>query len=261
MSQLWQMLARNYARFDTPLRPNAETLTAIRGVLAVDDPLVVVLGGTPIFGDLARRVWFIDVSADALSLASATSQQRTIQKNWLDAADECAAADLIVGDGSINAVESAAAAAQLLRMLAATRKPGAALALRIFVKHELPPEVFRQRLTSAFDRKQFSEVRFLVYGAVAGADGQTSAAEVDRYIANLRTHLPLESAVLEAYEAAYFSWRGVSAPTAAAVTTKMFFPSRSQMDAMFAAAGLRMSTISAGTFPLAEFTPIYVNVI
>ena len=259
MAQLWSMLARNYARFDTPLRPNAETLAAVRALLSGADPLVVVLGGTPIFGELAQRVWFVDVAAEALGLVTATPQQRTIQKNWLEAADEFAQADLIVGDASINAVESPAVAAQLLQLLATSRKRGAALALRVFVKHELPDDQFRERLTSAFDRKQFSEVRFLVYGSVAGVDGQTSVADVDRYIADLQTHLPLNRDVLDAYRAAYFEWRGVSPTAAQTMTTKMFFPPRALVEEMFAAAGLRVSTISAGSFPLAQFTPIYVT--
>lgn len=258
MAELWSMLAQNYARFDTPLRPNVETLVAVRGLLAIEDPLVVVLGGTPIFAELARRVWFVDVAAEALGLVSAMPHQRTIQKNWLEAADEFSQADLIVGDASLNAVESPAVAAQLLQLLATSLKRGATLALRLFVKHELPDALYRARLTSAFDRKQFSEVRFLVYGTVSGTDGQTSVADVDRYIADLQVHLPVSRDVLAEYQAAYFAWRGVSPTSASTITTRMFFPSRTQIEAMFAEVGLRVSTVSAGTFPLAEFTPIYV---
>jgi len=258
MAELWSMLAQNYARFDTPLRPNAETLAAIRGLLAIDDPLVVVLGGTPIFAELARRVWFVDLADEALRLVTPTRQHRMIQKNWLAAADEFAQADLIVGDASINAVESPAVAAQLLRLLATALKPGATLALRLFVQHEMPADVFQGCLTDAFDRKQFSEVRFLVYGVVADVHGQTSVAEVDRYIADLQAHLRVKRDVLDAYQAAYFAWRGVSATAVPTITTKMFFPSRTQIEAMFATAGLRLSAVSAGTFPLAQFTPVYV---
>ena len=257
MSQAWRVLAQNYAKFDTPLRPNTETLEAVRGLLTGEDPLVVVLGGTPIFAELARRVWFVDVAGEALNLVAPTTQQLTIRKNWLDAADEFARADLIVGDASINAVDSTEAAERLLRLLATTLRPGATLALRVFVKHELPADVLRDRLTSAFARGRFSEVRLLVYGVVAGADGLTPVAEVDRYIANLGAHLGLDRDTSGTYRAAYFAWRGMSVETATAITTKAFFPSRTQIETMFAAAGLRVSTVPAGTFPLAECTPIY----
>jgi hypothetical protein len=261
MSQLWSIVAQNYARYGTPLRPNAETLEALAALAGNSDPLVVVLGGTPLFGELAQRVWFVDLSADALDMVPATPLHRTIRKNWIEAAEEYAQADLVVGDGSVNAVDSPEMAERLLRLLATSMKPGATLAMRVFVKHELPPDAFRESLTSALDRKQFSEVRFLVYGFVATADGRASAADVDSYIDDLECHLQVDRSICDAYKAAYFEWRGMPAGGTVTVNTKTYFPSRARIEAQFAAAGLGYSIVGAGTFPLAEFTPIYVATI
>jgi len=93
---------------------------------------------------------------------------------------------------------------------------------------------------------------------VAGADGVTSVAAVDRYIDNLETHLGIDRNVSDSYKAAHFAWRGVSASAAASISTKMFFPSRTQIEVLLATAGLSTSIISAGHFPLAQFTPIYL---
>jgi hypothetical protein len=258
MSEHWRTLAQNYARFDTPLRPSVETLAALKALLPTTDPLVVVLGGTPLFGGLARRVWFVDVAQDALQLAQPTAAQRTIQKNWLTAADEFSQADLVVGDAAINALDSPAAAAQLLRVLAENLKPGATLAMRVFVKHALPADDFRRRLAAAFEAKRYSEIRFLIYGVVAGADGVAAVADIDRFIADLGMHLPLERSVCERYQSEHSEWRGMSPAAAGAVGTKAFIPSRAQIEELFGAAGLRPSTIGAGPFRLAEFTPLYV---
>ena len=258
-SEAWRVLARNYARYDTPLRPNDATLTAIKSLIPTGDPLVVVLGATPIFGKLASRLWFVDAADEALQLVAHAAQQRTVHKNWLTAADEFAQADSVVGDGAINALKSPAVAEQLLRVLAAHRKPGSTLIQRVFLRHELSPDTFREHLTEAFAARQFSAVRFLVYGVVADASGLTAIADIDRYIGELETHLRVARDVADAYKAAYFEWRGMSPAEAATITTQAFYPSRRQIEAQLAAAGLRVSIVSAGQFPLAEFTPLYVS--
>jgi len=259
MSEHWRLLARNYEKYSTPLRPNDETLAAMRNLVGGDDPLAVVLGATPLFAGLARRVWFVDVADDALELVQPAPDRRTIRKDWVDAADEFAQADLIAGDAALNALHSPAAAADVLRVLAATMRRGAALALRVFVQHDLPPDEFRARLTSAFERKAFSEVRLLVYGVIASTDGTARIADVDRFIAELGRNVPdIDRRTAATFARSHFEWRGISAERALAVATTMFVPKRSHVEAMLAAAGLRVRTISPGTFPLAEFTPLYV---
>jgi len=256
--QAWQILAQNYARFDTPLIPKDNTLKAISSLITHGDPLVVVLGSTPIFAELARRVWFIDISDEALRLVSDAPQRRIIQKNWLDAVDELVEADIIVGDGSINAVGSVEIAAQMLKLFAEHLKPGATLAQRVFIKHDLPEDIFTEQLTLAFTSEHYSEVRFLVYGAIAGSDGITPIAEVDNYISNIESHLHVNRNTSDAFKQKYFDWRGITPGAASKISERMFFPSRQQIDAMFKAAGLHATITSAGSFQLAQFTPIYV---
>jgi hypothetical protein len=258
MSQAWQLLARNYARFDTPLRPNEEILVALKNLQTAPDPLVVVLGGTPLFAGLGRRVWFVDMAQDALRLPQVADKHRLIHKNWLDASDELAQADLIVGDASINALDSRNSVMALLRLLAQSLRPGATLALRVFVQHGLPETAFQQRLAQAFAGRRYSEVRFLVYGVVASSNGETAVNAIDHYVDTLEAHLATDQKSIASYKEGYFEWRGISASAAAAIDTRAFIPLQSDMEALFSAASLRCSTVSAGTFPLAEFTPIYV---
>lgn len=259
MPDAWSLMARNYARYDTPLRPNQETLEAIRGLTSLKDPLVVVLGGTPIFTGLARRVWFIDVARPALRLVPEAPQRRLIQKDWLAASAEIKQADLIVGDGSLNSLESPEAAAELLQLLAESRKPGSTLALRVYLRHRLSAPALGRRLAQAFDGNRFSEARFLVYGSIADATGAVFVADIDSYIGRLEEHLPADRSRCEAYKAAYFEWRGLTAEAAAGLTARAFIPSRPQIEDMLASAGLGLRPISAGRFPLAEWTPIYTG--
>lgn len=259
MTEHWRLLARNYEKYSTPLRPNDATLAAIRSLSRGDDPLCVVLGATPLFAGLGRRVWFVDVADDALRLVEPASERRTIRKDWVDASAEFAHADLIAGDAALNAVATPAVAADVVRVLAAAVRPGVPIALRVFVQHELPAAEFRRRLTSAFERKAFSEVRLLVYGVVAGADGTARIADADQFIAALDRHLPeLDRGTAAAFVESHFEWRGISVEQALAVRTTMFVPKRAHIEAMFAGVDLRIRAISPGTFPLAEFTPLYV---
>ncbi len=258
MPEAWETLARNYARFDTPLRPNAETLAAIRSVMPRQDIQIAVLGSTPLFAELSERVCFIDASASALQLVPPAAQRCFIHKNWLEADDELRQAELIVGDGSLNALDSQQAAAQLLRLLARARKPGAMLVQRIFIQHELPATALHEQLTAALAGERYSEARFLVYGAVAGADGVTPIAAVDNYLAELDSKLPLERERAAAYRDSYFAWRGMTPAEAAGIDARAFIPTRRQLEDMFQAAGLRAKAVSAGNFALAQYTPLFV---
>jgi hypothetical protein len=259
MTEHWRLLARNYQKYSPPLRPNDETLTAIHNLVDANDPLSVVLGATPLFAGLGRRVWFVDVADDALRLVEPAREHRRIRKDWIDAAEEFEQADLIAGDAALNAVSSPAVAVDVLAALAAAVRPRVPIALRVFVQHELPPAEFRALLTSAFERKAFSEVRLLVYGIVAGADGTARIADADRFIAELTRHLPeLDRGTATTFAGSHFEWRGISVEQALAVRTTMLVPKRARVEALFADAGLRVRTISPGTFPLAEFTPLYV---
>lgn len=258
MSQAWQVVMQNYARYDTPLRPNEETLAALRRLHTAPDPLVVVLGGTPLFAGLGRRIWFVDKAQDALRLPQAADEHRLIHKNWLDASDELAQADLIVGDGSINSLDSRNSVATLLRLLAQSLRPGATLALRVFIQHGLPAPVFQKRLAQAFAARRYSEVRFLIYGVVAGSNGETAMSAIDHYVDTLEAHLPADRETIASYKEDHFKWRGLSASAAAVIDTRAFIPLQSDMEALLSAASLRCSIVSAGKFPLAQFTPIYV---
>ncbi len=258
MQEAWQVLARNYARFDTPLRPNRETLAALRRLIDGHDPLVAVLGATPLFSELAERVWFIDASADALRLVDSSDGQRLVHKDWTNASAELAQADFIVGDGSINAVSGPEAAANLMRALHTALQPDATLAMRVFLQHALPRDTVLERLRTAFAHKRFSEVRFLVYGLIAGHDGLTAIADIDRFITDLPKHIEADARTAARYMSDYFEWRGMSPEAATAIPTTAYFPARETFESLLNDVGLRFHTVSAGRFALAEFTPIYV---
>jgi hypothetical protein len=68
----------------------------------------------------------------------------------------------------------------------------------------------------------------------------------------------LEARRIDAFKKANFEWRGLSVEAALAIPTTAFIPTRGQFEAMLDDAGLHARTIPAGTFPLAEFTPLYV---
>jgi hypothetical protein len=257
VTEAWKTLAQNYAKFDTPLRPNGDTVAAIRTLAAQDDPLVVVLGGTPIFAEIAERVWFIDSVESALALVPASPGCRIIQKNWFNCESELLQADLIVGDGSINALDSVEVVDRLLELLVNHLKPGAVLAQRIFVAHELSGEEFLGKLKAAFRKGLYSEVRFLLYGVVSRDDGLTSIADVDIFIDRLEEHLEIDRQVADDYKKDYFRWRGMTPAAAKTIGTMAFFPHRETMASMFESAGLECTVVSSGGFPLAEYTPIF----
>ncbi len=258
MTEAWRVLARNYAKFSPPLTPNDETVVTLRTCLPlVDDPHVVVLGATPLFGKLAHRVTFIDAAADALSLVELASDHRIVNANWLTAAEEYGRADLVVGDGAVNALDRVETVTELLQLLKRSMRPGTRAALRTFLQHGMPADEFERRLLTAFESNSFSEVRLLLYGVVAEPDGATTIADIDRFIAELSDHVALDAEAAAGYAEKYFDWRGLTATAAARITSTGYFPTREGFARLIDSIGLRAQTLSAGTFPLAECSPIY----
>jgi hypothetical protein len=226
-----------------------------------EDPLVVVLGSTTIFSKLSQRVWFVDAAEEALHLVPDSANHQRIHKNWFAADIEMTQADLLVGDGSVNAIDSQQGAQELLNLFAQHLKKGALLAQRIFIRHELSAEEFSKKLIQAFMDKRYCEIRLLIYGVVANSNGETSIANIDNYINTLEAHIYIDPKLAATYKQQYFEWRGISAEAAAQIKTAAFFPSYQQIEAMFDKAGLKVTKINAGTFPLAEYTPIYIATI
>ena len=257
MSEAWQTLAENYARFDTPLKPNYETVAAIRSLCLIDDPLVVVLGSTSIYSDLGQKVWFVDAMQEALQLVKNSPGFRRIHKNWFEASDELKQADMLVGDGSMNAIDSLEGVESMLNIFKTNLKKGSLLVQRIFIRHELSEKEFIGKLTEAFVAGHYSEIRLLIYGVVPHSNGVISIADVDIYINTLETHIPIERTLSDTFKQKYFDWRGMSAEKASQLKTKAFFPSAQQIEGMFEGAGFKVNKTSAGSFSLAEYTPIY----
>ena len=143
-------------------------------------------------------------------------------------------------------------------MLKRNMRPGTRAALRTFLQHGLAQEEFEGRLMAAFEGNRFSEVRLLLYGVVAEPDGATAIADIDRFIGELADRVALDPETAANYAENYFDWRGLTATAAARITSTGYFPTRDGFARLLDSIGLRAQTLSAGTFPMAECSPIFV---
>ena len=188
------------------------------------------------------------------------SGHQKIHKNWLVAEDELKVADYIIGDGSINALGSPENVKEMLLLLSSQMKPNAKLIQRIFIKHELTHDLYKKTLVEAFELKHYSEVRFLIYGVIADDDGVTLITAIEAYINELAENLSIEPSIAKQYKEDYLSWRNISSQASKDSSSTVFFPTREQINNLFKEAGISVKILSAGTFPLAEYTPLFVNI-
>lgn len=262
MLNAWQVLADNYKHAGSPLHPCSETMQTIKNLIKTEGTRVVVLGGTPIFAELSHQMVFIDTSNQMLSMSPSKEGFQKLCRNWMDCNQEYSQADVIVGDGSVNSVGTREAAISLFQVLSENMRPDALLAQRIFVAHELPEDVLRGALCQAFADKRYSEVRFLLYGRLGQEqeDGNLLIADVDRLVNDLELWLDAPKSQIQAWKTSYFQWRDAPVEELLQMEATAFFPRRRQLDELLAQTGMQFETLAAGSFNLAEYTPIFHTV-
>jgi hypothetical protein len=216
------------------------------------------MGATPIFTSLSSRICVIDKSPEALQLLKQLpSKGRLLAKDWAEADEEFAQADAIVGDGAINALGTGETAKSVLCLLGGCIKPSTHLIMRVFVRHELPIEQASNLILDKLVARRFSELRFLIYGLVANDEGTAAVADVEQYVDTIQQHLG-SATTLEEYRADYFRWRGLPPEQARLISSSVYFPSIAQLETLFRTAGMSFSRSASGSFPLAEYTPLYI---
>lgn len=255
--QAWQTLARNYRKFEPPLTPAQSVVSAFKSLVPSADAKLVVLGSTPSFSDLASEITFIDSAAESLALVDGDQHGR-VCKNWVDAAEEFAGADVIIGDGSLNALGTDELVAGLLTLIINSTSQSCVNAQRVFINPEFNHSILRDKILTALSMKRFSEARFLIYSAVTPASGVTRIADTDQFVHELEQRLDVDASIASQLKADYFEWRGLPPEQAMQATTRAFYPTINAFTELLSGIGVGYRTISAGDFPLAEFTPICI---
>jgi hypothetical protein len=260
MSNVWNTFAENYAKFDTPLKPNSETFGAIKESLHIENKhRVAVLGSTPLFENISDTVSFIDASPNSLSIVDGRPGVSKVNKDWLEAESEYQSANFILGDGSFNALGSPERVFDMLVVLADNMKAGARQAQRIFIQHNLEKKEFQDLLVLAFEEKNYSEVRFLIYGFIVNDKGVAPIIGIESFIQELAKNLSISDAIAEEYKRDYFFWRNMSGQAAKDNSSTIFIPTLDQIEEIFSAKGFATNSVVAGSFPLARYTPIFIT--
>jgi SAM-dependent methyltransferase len=150
-SALWRTLAGQWTLLGSPVRPCAEDVRILEGLIATETGLLAgaekkvawLLGVTP---EIATASWLRDIDLVAVERVRAmidsvwpgdTDTRRAICANWLHVPfpDECF--DLVIGDGSLTPV---AFPDELLGLLAAVHRclrPDGYLVLRLFCRPDV----------------------------------------------------------------------------------------------------------------------------
>lgn len=133
----WDILARQWNRLASPLRPCADDMEIMRESLAPGEGFYLLLGVTPELVNLPLRLVAIDNSAAMIrALWPDKTLRSVIQGDWLTMPFLSHTFDAIIGDGSLTLLSYPLHYEQLFHQLKRVVKPGGKISIRLFVSPE-----------------------------------------------------------------------------------------------------------------------------
>lgn len=136
--QYWSLIARQWSRLASPLRPCQEDVEIIRLGIASPDASCLLLGVTPELARLSVRMVAIDNNAAMIAALWSDDQPEhaVIRGDWLDMPFRTNTFDTIIGDGSLTLLSYPLQYESLFGSLKQLLKPGGKILLRLFVNLE-----------------------------------------------------------------------------------------------------------------------------
>ncbi len=134
----WTRLARQYARFSSPLRPGTEDVALFRKAVQGHEARVLLLGVTPALAGFGEDLLAVEAMPDVIAALwpGDRPDRHAVVGDWraLPCADQSRSA--IVGDGVLSAVDADPTA--LLREFLRVLEPGGVIAIRCFCAPDRP---------------------------------------------------------------------------------------------------------------------------
>jgi hypothetical protein len=134
----WSEFHRRWHRLKPPLRPNEEVRAALGDAISGHDQRVLLLGLTPELCEIGQQTVAVDWSAKMLAAVwpGNTATRHAVRGNWLDIPCTDGAFSAVIGDGSLNCLVHPSGYARVFDQLAWALRPGARVAIRMFLTPE-----------------------------------------------------------------------------------------------------------------------------
>jgi SAM-dependent methyltransferase len=134
MTTHWPRHVRNWDLLGPPLRPHADVIAQVRGLIGDDAARCLLLGTTVEYGNLGNPIVAVDLSFPMLAgLWKADPARLGAQANWAHLPVRSDTFTHVLGDGSLNAVPFGVLPAVLSEVIRALERGGTMIA-RVFCR-------------------------------------------------------------------------------------------------------------------------------
>ncbi len=134
----WSKFHLRWARLKPPLRANAEVCAALKGLIFNCSERTLLLGVTPELSTLGLDTVAVDWSEKMLSFIwpGNSATRRAVGADWRAFPFASRSFTAVIGDGSLNCIKYPQDYPRVFRELARVLRPGAQIALRMYLTPE-----------------------------------------------------------------------------------------------------------------------------
>jgi SAM-dependent methyltransferase len=139
----WNDYHRRWSRIGPPLRPNDEVVAAVDQAIAKHDDHVLLLGVTPEFAQLGKKLTAADKSEGMIAhVWPGNDERRTAEVvDWLSLPFAKETFTAVIGDGAANCPGYPQDLRQFFAEMARVLVQGGVLAVRVFARPEYPEAI------------------------------------------------------------------------------------------------------------------------
>lgn len=255
MKDHWNDYQNRWHLLEPPLRPHQDVIDAIDAAVGEQSTNVLLLGVTPELVERFEHLTAVDKSAEMIGALWQPSEptQTVRHANWLEMNDSFGSFSAVVGDGSINVLQSADEIDTLVKVVNARLHQGGTFACRVF---ERPDEPFtEEHLQISLDSAthgNFHAFKWRIAMSLAEQSGAwVKATEIlssfnrlfpDRQRVAEQTGWPLDVIdTIDVYQRSDMS---------------LCFPNRQEFEQHFSRGFREFEWRTSGTYDLAERCPI-----
>lgn len=257
MKDHWREYQKRWHLLEAPLRPNQEVVDEISAVVGEQRSNVLLLGVTPELVAQFPHLTAVDKSREMIAALwqSQLSTQKVCQANWLTMDDTFNQYSAVIGDCSINVLQSAAEIDVLLSIVQDRLVSNGVFACRVFERpDENITEEDLRRVVAEGTQGNFHAFKWQIAMSLAGEFGaRVKAVDI---LARFNQLFPDRQKIAEVtgWETDVIDTIDVYEHSGLVVC----FPSRREFDRHFSMHFKRYEWKSCGTYDLAERCPIVV---
>ncbi len=255
MKDHWKDYQARWHLLEAPLRPNQEVVDAITLAVGGETSNVLLLGVTPELVEAFEHLTAVDKSEEMIGALwqPSKSTQTVREANWLNMNDAFGPYSAVVGDGCINALQSADEIERLMRVLKARLLDGGRFVCRVFERPDEP--ITDEDLLLSIDSAahgNFHAFKWQIAMSLAEQSG-ASVRAVD-ILASFNRLFPDRDRIAEKTGWSLEVINTIDVYEQSSMS--LCFPNRQEFEQHFALGFDEFEWLASGTYDLAERCPI-----